>query len=126
MNAPLQIRIGIYSKTRNDAERWRETATFTETWVIDTHLDTWSSDFDSVAPSIWSYVRYNRDQVMMVDARFTLRLENVTADTPPKGAWVQAKQNYDGMLADGEYQTSNDLRDKLETAISIMKKGAKY
>jgi hypothetical protein len=127
MSSPgLTIQIGITARLRADADRWRETKTYTESWNIDSTLEDYGTAVDAALPGIWTYVQTERDKGALVSAHYSVRLQNITAATPPAGAWVQAKQHYDGALAAGDLTNASILAERISHAVAAMRKLAKY
>ncbi len=127
MSSPgLTIQIGITARLRADADRWRETKTYTESWNIDSTLEDYGAAVDVALPGIWTYVQTERAKGALVSAHYSARLQNITAATPPAGAWVQAKQHYDGALAAGDLTEAAILAERISAAVAAMKKLAKY
>lgn len=122
----LLIRIGITTKTRAMSERYRHTKTATESWFVETTLDSYTTDLTNALPGIWAYVTQQRALGAEVTAHYSARLENVTAAAPPKGAWVQAKQHYDGALTSDELSAQTVFTEKLDEAVAAMRELAKY
>lgn len=114
------------SKLRSDSTRFRSTSSGTESWFIESTLDSYSQDLEAALPGIWAYVTQQRTLGAEVTAHYSARLENVTAAAPPAGAWVQAKQHYDGALTSTELSTQNVFLEKLDEAVAAMRELAKY
>lgn len=127
MSSPgLLIRIGITSKLRADASRFRQTKSGTESWFVESTLENYANDLQNALPGIWAYVTQQRQLGAEVTAHYSARLENITAAAPPKGAWVQAKQHYDGALTSTELSSQQVFSEKLDEAVAAMRELAKY
>lgn len=122
----LLIRIGITVKLRADGARWRETTTLTESWFVESTLDAYAEDLEDALPAVWAFVQHQRTLGAEVTAHYSARLENVTAAAPAKGAWVQAKQHYDGALTDAELSSAAAISERVSSAVAAMRELAKY
>lgn len=125
MSVPILIRLGVKSKLRDNAERYRETKTYSETWVIHTNSDTYSSDINTAFSPIWAYTLSERSKLAEVGLHYSVTLDNVTAPTPAAGSWVQAKGHFDGELTTTEF-TDVLAKTKLNEAIKLIVTHAKY
>lgn len=122
----LLIVVGVTIKLRDDVSRWRQTVTLTETWAVDSTLEAYAAELDAALPGIWAFVVHQRSVGAEVTAHYSTRLENITAAAPPKGAWVQAKQHYDGALTSDELVYPSDIADAVSAAVASMKQIANY
>lgn len=114
------------SKLRSDSTRFRSTSSGTESWFIESTLDAYAEDLEAALPGIWAYIIQQRTLGAEVTAHYSARLENITAAAPPKGAWVQAKQHYDGALTSAELNSQAVFSEKLNEAVAAMRELAKY
>lgn len=127
MSVPkIQIRLGVKSKIRDHTERYRPTRTYSETWVINTDSENYVPDIETPLDNIWTYTLSERSKLAEVGLHYSVTLENISADEPPAGAWVQAKGHLDGEIDPDGWPSIDVPKDKLYFTIDQLLKHAKY
>ena len=122
----LTFRLGANSKARS-GERWKETRTYSEVWLLETDVENYSTDLDSTLAALWIYVAAERLNNAEVGLHYSVTLENTTAPTPPAGGLVQAKQHFDGGFASDEWDDGvAGVKDQLVQTVQVMLHLAKY
>lgn len=126
-NAPIEIKFTVHSRAQDTTVRFNPTIMTNETWVCKTTLSGWPTDFEPFLSTVWNYIVTARASNWTFDLRYALTIKNVTAPTPPDGAWVQAKEHFDGMLTDGDVGPDTTIITQTVAAvIDNLTKMAKY
>lgn len=125
MNAPIRVVLGVTERQRASG-RWKETITRTEPFYLETTQELYPTSIDAFITQVWSWAASRRAEGLELQIQYTVRLENLTASTPSKGSWVQAKQNYNGTLADGDLTGSESIKEKLDEIVSVVTANANY
>lgn len=125
MNAPIRIVLGVTERQRATG-RWKETITLTESFVLETTQELYETEVVPFLSQVWSYILVRKNEGLEMQVQYSVRLENLTASTPSKGAWVQAKQNFNGTLSDGDLTGSESIREELDQVVSVITRLANY
>lgn len=126
MNAKLDIQIGVKTKYRYVAERYKPTDTHNDVFHWQTMLDEASTLTPTIAQAVYTQVQQSRTRGGEVEIHYSVRVDNATHPETGKGVIPLAKAQRAFGHTDLEITSVATILEALDSCIEELREVAKY
>lgn len=122
----IDIQIGVNSSYRNNAERFRPTISYSNTFEYKTDSENYTDIAMEAAVDVWDFLLEEDLVADRIDIHYAVRLGNVTHPVPAKGVVPLAKAHRDAAQTRAEVVDRDTIENSINQIIVDLLSTARY